>query len=116
MSKDNYENKTFQYNYPYTWEKRNRPYLKLREDRTPNKDFIVPLVFRLRFYYKGVLMEDQFFTSVKNKLPFPVMALAGVWKFEYNNEEVSVTSDDYSLLIDAINDGYEDIKLTYEVA
>lgn len=116
MSKDNYENKAFQYNYPYTWEKRNKQYLKKREDRPAVRDYIIPLVFRLRFYYKGIIMEDQFFTSVKNRIPFPVMAVEGVWVFEYKDEEVTVTADDYSLLIDAVNDGYEDIKLTYRVA
>lgn len=116
MSKDNYEARTFTYSYTYTWEKRNRPYLKKREDRPNTKDYIIPLVFRLRFYYNEILMEDQFFTSVKNKIPFPVMAVEGEWIFNYNNEQVAVTPDDYSLLVDAINDGYDDIKLSYKVA
>ena len=54
-NKNNYEGEIFSYSYPYTWDKRNRIYLKLYEDRPIIRDFILPVVYRLRFYDTDII-------------------------------------------------------------
>lgn len=114
---NNYENKTFSYSYPYTWDRRNKIYLKKYEDRQKIKDYIMPLVFRLRFYsFENEILSDNFYTSIKNKISFPIIETENdnqtYWSFMYNNELVYITSENYEQLEIAINEGYNDIKLT----
>lgn len=112
MSNNNYENKTFSYSYPYTWEKRNKTYLKKFEDRAPVRDFIMPMVFRIRFYdLHEVIVEDRFYTTLKNGIIFPNIDGIEYWSFVYDNTVVYVTADNYTVLEEAINNGYDDIKL-----
>ena len=111
MSNDNYENQVFHHNYPYTWEKHNKVYLKKYENRPQIKEYIVPLVFRIRFYdLSNTLVSDKFYTS-KNNIEFPNVDRVEYWSFVYDNTVVYVTADDYTALEDAIKDGYDDIKL-----
>ena len=58
---ESYKNINFSYNYPYSWEKRNQNYLKLVDSRRTLKEYIEPLVYRLRFYnIDGELINDRF--------------------------------------------------------
>ena len=118
---DSYNNEQFKYSYPYTWEKRNKVYLKKYEDRPIIRDYIEPLVFRVRFYgFENEILSDDFYYSTKNKIIFPVIEIDNdnqiYWSFIYNDELVYVTSDNYEQLEVAVNNGYDDIKLnaTYE--
>lgn len=115
---DSYESELFTYEYPYTWERRNRNYLRKVYDRRKNKEYIIPITFRLRFYSSsGILISDDTYSPNTNhriKFPDPELipgsAFVG-WKFEYKGEEFCVTSDNYSELKDIIMNGAEDIKL-----
>lgn len=110
---DNYENKTFKYNYPYSWEQRNRIYLKKYEDRPIIRDYIVPLVYRIRFYDGDSILSDNFYVGLNSNISFPIEEEDTLieWYFKYDNELAYVTSDNYKLLKTAIADGYDNITL-----
>ena len=124
---NNYENEIFQYSYPFTWDKRNINYLKKVYDKKKIKEFIVPIVFRLRFYdINNSIVSDNTYSPSNNSIEFPILdnILIGDreytfygWEFLYNGELVTITSEDYTALKLAVMDGYDDIKLTakYEV-
>ena len=114
---ESYKSTSFKYNYPYLWEKRNRHYLKKFEDRQTIREFIIPSVYRIRFYdINNQIISDNFYTYVINTVNFPIQDnIEGKefigWAFEYNNEIVYVTEDNYLILDTAVNEGYDDLKL-----
>ena len=114
---ESYNNDTFSYDYPFEWEKRNKDYLKTVETRPNLKQYIDPLVYRLRFYdINDSIISDSFYTPNNDVILFPEAAeVTGKvfvgWEFEYNGSVVVITKDDYSSLTDAINNNYDDIKL-----
>lgn len=111
MSNDNYENQVFKHSYPYTWEKHNKVYLKKYENRPQIKEYIVPLVFRIRFYdLSDTIISDKFYTS-KSNIEFPNVQGIEYWCFTYDDELVYVNADNRTALETAIDNGYEDIRL-----
>lgn len=114
---DTYKNKTFKYSYPFTWAGRNKDYLKLVDSRPILKQYIDPLVFRLRFYDIDLnIISDDFYVLNKNQIKFPAYEeipqkeFKG-WEFYYEGEIEYITFDNYSKLNEAILNGYDDIKL-----
>ena len=112
-----YENKIFPYSYPYSWDRRNKVYLRLFEDRPIYKDYMLPLVFRLRFYSEDYeIISDDFYTPSHNTIRFPIpedipgKRFVG-WKFFYRGDSFVVTLNDYKILNDIIVAGADDIKL-----
>lgn len=122
---DSYESELFTYEYPYTWERRNRNYLRKVYDRRKEKQYILPIVFRLRFYSSsGVLISDDTYSpNTHNRIKFPDPELIpGItfvgWKFSFKGKEFCITPENFVELKEAIMFGADDIKLTayYEEA
>ena len=114
---DSYLNKKFSYYYPYSWDLRNKDYLKKFEDRIIIKKPIDPILFRLRFYDEyNNLISDKFYTSVLD-ISFPLMETSGEkeflgWSFEYKYRNIIIKDRDYETLQKAVCHDYTDFKLT----
>lgn len=115
---ESYKGSSFKYNYPYLWEKRNRHYLKKFEDRQTIREYIVPNVYRIRFYnINNQIISDKFYTYVINTIEFPTPDIIDNkdfvgWTLEYNNDTIDITEDNYLILDDIVNEGFDDLKLT----
>lgn len=108
---DSYEGQTFKYRYKYQWERRNRDYLKTLEFKVRKKDYIQPMVYRLRFYIEDKIIWDDFYVLYRNPLEFPFIKCVESWKFTYKGVDYYVTNCDCCDLIRAIEDGADNIKL-----
>lgn len=112
-----YENELYSYEYPISWDRRNKNYLKKVHNRSVVVEMIVPIVFRLRFYIDDKLISDETYSPTNNTIRFPMPYIVqdkvfSGWQFEYNSEYKIITSENYDDLKVAILDGCEDIKLT----
>lgn len=114
---DSYESELFCYEYPFKWDRRNKNYLKKRYDRKLVKEYIEPIVFRLRFYSAdNDLLSDEVYSPNKNRIKFPVpeqiedKTFSG-WEFSYGDKTVIISQEDYTELKTAVMNGYDDIVL-----
>ena len=113
-----YENELYSYEYPISWERRNKNYLKKVHNRKNITEFIVPIVFRLRFYTNsGVIISDDTYTPTNHSIKFPTPEIVESkvfdgWELNYNDTCYYVTQEDFEKLKEAVIDGYDDIKLT----
>ena len=113
-----YENELYSYEYPISWERRNKNYLKKVHNRKNITEFIVPIVFRLRFYTNnGAIISDDTYNPTNHSIRFPIPEIVedkvfDGWELEYNNNYYYITSDNFEELKNAVMDGYDDIKLT----
>lgn len=115
---DSYESELFSYEYPFEWEKRNRDYLKKTYNRKRIREYIEPIVFRLRFYsLNNELISDKTYSPHKHRLQFPVAeeipgkVFVG-WQFSVDDNKFIITQEDYTSLKTAVVGGEDDIKLT----
>lgn len=114
---DSYESEIFTYEYPIKWSKRNKNYLKKVYDRKRNKEYIIPIVFRMRFYLEDELISDKIYSPNSSTIRFPIpdeiegQIFIG-WKFLIGEKEFCVTSEEYTDLKNAVMSGEDDIVLT----
>ena len=113
-----YENELYSYEYPISWERRNKNYLKKVYNRKNIAEFIVPVVFRLRFYTSsGTIISDDTYTPTNHTIKFPTPEIIegkvfDGWELYYNDSYHYITQENFEALKSAVVDGYEDIKLT----
>ncbi len=106
-----YDGRTFQYRYKYQWERRNKDYLKTIDYKIHKKDYIQPRVFRVRFYDDEGIICDDFYTSLRTPISFPIIHELDYWKFTYRGKEHHITHDHPFELIKAIEHGYDNVIL-----
>ena len=67
-----YNGQLFEYDYPYTWFKRNKNYLNKVHNRQNIKEFITPVIFRLIFKdVNGDIISDNTYNPNSKQLFFP---------------------------------------------
>lgn len=113
-----YENELYSYEYPISWEKRNKNYLKKVHNRKNITEFIVPIVFRLRFYTNsGMIISDDTYNPTNHSIKFPIPEIVegkvfDGWELNYDDNYYYVTQENFEKLKEAVMGGYDDIKLT----
>lgn len=112
-----YSGQLFEYDYPYTWFKRNKNYLNKVHNRQNIKEFITPVIFRLIFKdVNGSIISDNTYNPNSKQLFFPdnpiiVGKIFIGWGFYRDGEIKIITKSDLNELKSAVEAGIDSFEL-----